>query len=56
MGNTLEMNGLVRVIELALQLRGEAGAHQIHGVQTGVAQSWRGLPTTSGAVIVLSNK
>ena len=56
MGNTLEMSGLVRVIELALQLRGEAGSHQINGVQTGVAQCWRGVPTTSGAVTVLSNR
>jgi acetyl-CoA C-acetyltransferase len=55
MGNTLEMSGLVRVIELALQLRGEAGDHQINGVQTGVAQCWRGVPTTSGAVTVMSN-
>ena len=56
MGNTLEMSGLVRVIELALQLRGEAGGHQINGVQTGVAQCWRGVPTTSGAVTVMSNR
>jgi acetyl-CoA C-acetyltransferase len=56
MGHTLEMSGLVRVIELVLQLRGEAGSHQVHGVQTGVAQCWRGVPTTSGAVAVLSNR
>ena len=55
MGNTLEMSGLVRVIELVLQLRGEAGSHQINGIQTGVAQCWRGVPTTSGAVTVLTN-
>ena len=56
MGHTLEMSGLVRVIELVLQLRGEADGHQVHGVRTGVAQCWRGLPTASGAVIVLSNR
>jgi len=56
MGNTLEMSGLVRTIELAQQLRGQAAAHQIHGVQTGVAQCWRGIPTTTGAVIILSNR
>lgn len=56
MGHTLEMSGLVRAIELVLQLRGEAGGHQINGVQTGVAQCWRGVPTTSGAVVVLSNR
>jgi len=56
MGHALEMSGLVRVIELVLQLRGQAGAHQIHGTQTGVAQCWRGVPTASGAVVVLSNR
>jgi acetyl-CoA C-acetyltransferase len=56
MGHTLEMSGLLRVIELVQQLRGQAGRHQIHGIQTGVAQTWRGLPTTSGAVVVLSNR
>jgi acetyl-CoA C-acetyltransferase len=56
MGHTLEMSGLVRVIELVLQLRGEAGGHQVPGVQTGVAQCWRGIPTASGAVAVLSNR
>lgn len=56
MGHTLEMSGLVRVIELALQLRGEAGNRQVQGVQVGVAQAWRGIPTTSGSVVVLSNR
>ncbi len=56
MGHTLEMSGLVRVIELVRQLRGEAGRHQVKGVETGMAQSWRGVPTTSGAVVVLGNR
>ncbi len=56
MGHSLEMSGLVRVIELTQQLRGQAGDHQVHGVQTGIAQSWRGVPSTSGAVVVLSNR
>ncbi len=56
MGHTLEMSGLVRVIELVQQLRGQAGRHQVQGVETGVAQSWRGVPTTSGAMVVLSNR
>jgi len=56
MGHTLEMSGLVRVIELVKQLRGDAGKHQVQGAQTGVALAWRGVPTTSGAVVVLSNK
>jgi acetyl-CoA C-acetyltransferase len=53
MGHTLEMSGLVRVIEVVRQLRGTAGQHQIDGAQVGVAQAWRGIPTASGAVVVL---
>jgi acetyl-CoA C-acetyltransferase len=56
MGHTLEMSGLVRVIELVLQLRGQAEGHQIKGVETGLAQAWRGVPTSSGAAVVLSNR
>jgi acetyl-CoA C-acetyltransferase len=56
MGHTLEMSGLVRVIELVLQLRGQAGDHQVQGVQLGLAQAWRGIPTTSGSVVVLGNR
>ena len=56
MGHTLEMSGLVRVIELVKQLRGDAGKHQVQGAQTGVALAWRGIPTASGAAVVLSNK
>jgi acetyl-CoA C-acetyltransferase len=55
MGHTLEMSGLLRVIEVVQQLRGTAGRHQIVGdVETGIAQAWRGIPTASGAVVVLS--
>lgn len=53
MGHTFEMSGLVRVIELVLQLRGQADGHQVTGADLGVAQCWRGVPTTSGAVVVL---
>lgn len=56
MGHTLEMSGLFRVIELVRQLRGQADGHQVKGVETGVAQSWRGVPTTSGAIVVLGNR
>ena len=56
MGHTLEMSGLVRVVELVKQLRGQAGKHQVQGVQTGVALAWRGVPTASGAAVVLSNR
>jgi len=54
-GHLLDGTGLMRTLEAALQLRGEAGAHQIEDVEIGLVQSWRGVPTTSGAVAVLSN-
>ena len=54
-GHLIEATGLARALEVVLQLRGEAGARQLEGVQVGLAQSWRGVPTTSGAVTVLSN-
>jgi len=55
MGNLLDANGLARAYEIVLQLRGEAGMRQVEGVNIGLAQSWRGVPTTSGAVLILAN-
>lgn len=51
-----EANGLYRLMETALQLRGEAGARQIDGIQTGLAFAWRGVPTATGSTVILSNK
>ena len=42
-------------IEAVLQLRGQAGPRQLEDVQVGLVQSWRGVPTTSGAVAILAN-
>jgi acetyl-CoA C-acetyltransferase len=55
MGNLLEATGLSRALEIVLQLRGEAGPRQVQDVSVGLAQSWRGVPTTSGAVLILAN-
>jgi len=55
MGNLLDANGLARALEIVLQLRGEAGSRQVEDVNIGLAQSWRGVPTNSGAVLILSN-
>jgi acetyl-CoA C-acetyltransferase len=54
MGHTLEATGLYRVVELVTQLRGHADARQVAGARVGLAQSWRGVPTTSAAVVVLA--
>ncbi len=57
MGMTLEATGLYRLLEVVLQLRGQAGARQLlPHPRVGLAQSWRGVPTTSGAVVILSSE
>lgn len=54
MGVALEATGLLRLLEAVLQLRGEAGAHQLSDVERAIVASWRGPPTTTSAVVVLS--
>jgi acetyl-CoA C-acetyltransferase len=54
MGYAPEVLGLQRILEVVLQLRGQAGRRQLCDVKTGLAQSWRGVPTATGAVAVLS--
>ena len=56
MGYSLEAIGLYRIVELVLQLRGQAGPRQVAGVKVALAQSWRGVPTTSGAVVILGSE
>jgi len=53
-GHLLDASGLARVLEIVLQLRGEAGRRQLMDVETGLAFGWRSIPTTSGAAVVLS--
>jgi acetyl-CoA C-acetyltransferase len=55
-GNLFEANGLVRLMECVEQLRGEAGERQVDEAYVALAQSWRGVPTTSAAVVVLGNE
>jgi acetyl-CoA C-acetyltransferase len=54
-GYSLEASGLQKLLEVVLQLRGDAGRRQIPDAETGLAHVWRGIPTTSGAVTILSN-
>lgn len=51
-----EANGLQKVMEIVLQLRGEAGKRQLDGVKTGLAFAWRGIPTATGVAAVLSKE
>jgi len=55
-GNLFEANGLARLMECVEQLRGEAGERQVDEAYVALAQSWRGVPTTSAAVVVLGNE
>ena len=55
LGHLLEASGAARTYEVLLQLRGEAGDRQLKKANVGLAQSWRGIPTTTGAVIILGN-
>jgi len=54
-GHLLDASGLGRVLEVVLQLRGEAGPRQLDDVETGLAFGWRGVPSSSGAAVVLNN-
>ena len=56
MGLPLEASGLYRIVELVLQLRGQAGERQLSRAKIGLAQSWRGIPSTSGAVVILGSE
>jgi acetyl-CoA C-acetyltransferase len=56
LGCLLDANGLAKVSEGVSQLRGQAGARQIPEVTSCIVQSWRGVPTTSTAVMILSNE
>jgi acetyl-CoA C-acetyltransferase len=55
-GHLYEANGAHKVLEVVLQLRGEKGKNQVKDAHVGLAQSWRGIPTTTGTVAVMSNE
>ena len=52
-GAAHDASGLRSILEVVLQLRGTAGERQLPKVKTGLAQSWRGIPTATGGVAVL---
>lgn len=55
MGHLLDAAGAARTFEAVLQLRGAAGGRQLPKATTALVQSWRGVPTTSNAVMILGN-
>ena len=56
LGELLDAKGMAKVAEGVMQLRGQAGKRQIMDASRCIVQSWRGVPTTSNAVMVLSNE
>lgn len=54
-GNLYECSGAQKTLEVVLQLRGEAGKRQIKNANIGLAHAWRGVPTTTCAIAILSN-
>jgi acetyl-CoA C-acetyltransferase len=52
-GNIIGTSGLIRVAQIALQIRGQAGSHQVSGVNVGLAQSWGGIPGATAGVVIL---
>ncbi len=54
MGVAFEATGLARLLEAVLQLRGQAHPYQVEGAERAVVASWRGPPTFTGTVLVLS--
>ena len=52
-GDLLEVNGGARLYDAVLQVRGEAGVHQVQDVENVLVHGWRGLPTDSCAVVIL---
>ncbi len=55
-GHTFEASGGMKVNEAVQQLRQNAGKRQVKNARTGLVQSWRGVPTATGTVAILSNK
>jgi len=55
MGYGLEASGMQKLLEVVLQLRDEAGPRQIPDAEVGLAHTWRGIPTATGVVAILSN-
>lgn len=51
-GNCLEATGLQKSLEIVTQLRGHAGKRQVPDAERGLAQSWRFIPSGSGAVAI----
>jgi acetyl-CoA C-acetyltransferase len=55
-GHTMEASGGMKVFEAVTQLRHNAGKRQVKNARKGIVQIYRGVPTSTGAVAILSNE
>lgn len=53
-GNLIEASASHRILEAVVQLRGKAEETQVKGARRALVQSWRGVPTATGGVAILS--
>ncbi len=54
LGNLIEASASSRLLEAVLQLRGKAAKIRVKGAKRALVQSWRGVPTSTGGVAILS--
>ena len=52
-GDLIEATSAMRMYDAVLQLRGDAGAHQLTEVERALVHGWRGVPTDTCAVTIL---
>jgi len=55
-GHLFEASPMRGLLEAVLQLRGHAGPRQLPNARRGLVCSWRGVPTATGGVAVLSRR
>jgi acetyl-CoA C-acetyltransferase len=55
-GNLHDASALRAILEAVWQLRGQAGERQIPNARRGLVCSWRGVPTATGGVAILSGR
>ena len=55
-GHSFEASGGMKVFEAVMQLRNQAGKRQVKNARKGIVQIFRGVPSATGAVAILSNE
>jgi acetyl-CoA C-acetyltransferase len=53
-GNAIGTSGLIRIAQVAKQIRGVADGYRVPGAAVGLANAWGGIPAATAGVAVLS--